>query len=174
MRIDGPDGSWRVDMRGENELTGADRKALEQVDDKTTGLDKGVWFGEGGAEFQMSEDGTSLIPRPARRMVSRETLALARDTMLERLITGWTWEDKLPMPYHAGYLDSGELPIAAVEKIQEVLEDAMDRLRSGGPKEKPGTTATSTSTSPGSSAPPQPDSAPTTAVPASGSPATAA
>lgn len=174
MRINGPGGSWRVDIRGENELTGGDRRALEEVDDKVTGLDKGVWFGDDGSEFQMSADGTSLIPRPARRMVSRETIALARDTMLARLITGWTWEDKLPMPYHAGYLDSDELPIEAVEKIQEALDDAMTRLRSGGPKEKPETTATSTSTSPESSAPPLPDSAPTTAVPASGSPATAA
>lgn len=174
MRIDGPGGSWRVEMRGESELTGADRRALEAVDDMVTGLDKGVWFGDDGSEFQLSADGTSLIPRVARRMVSRETIALARDTMLARLITGWTWEDKLPMPYHTGYLDSDELPILAVEKIDKVLDDVMSRLRSGGPKEKPGTTATSTSTSPGSSPPPQPASALTTAVPASGSPATAA
>lgn len=176
MLIESADGaSWQVTMRGPSDLTGGDRRALEAIEDKSNGLEKGFWFAENSDdEFELADDGLTMVKRPARRKLSRAMLAEQRDSMLERLITGWSFEDKLPMPYHSGYLDSDELPIEAVEKILGVYSDVLDRIRSGGPKAAPTTTGTSTSTSPESSAPPQPDSAPMTAGPASGSPATGA
>jgi hypothetical protein len=167
--------SWQVTMRGPSDLTGGDRRALEAMDDKGNGLERGFWFAEDSDdEWELAEDGVSMVKRPGRRQLSRAMLADQRDAMLTRLITGWSFEDKLPMPYHSGYLDSDELPIEAVEKILGVYAEVMERLRRGGPKERPATTVTSTSTSPESSATPQPGSPETTAAPASGSPATAA
>jgi hypothetical protein len=175
MRIESAvPGAWWVDMRGENELSGADRGALISIEDESNGLAAGIWFGDDGDEYELAPDGVSMVKRPARRKVSRELITKQQTAMLARLITGWTWEDKLPMPYHTGYIDSPELPLEAAEKIMAAYDAVLERLRNGGPKETPGTTATSTSTSPESSTPPQPDSAPTTAAPASGSPATAA
>ena len=175
MRIESAvPGAWWIQMRSSGELTGADRSALVTFEDKINGLEKGFFFGDGEDEWELAEDGVSMVKRIARRPISREIINQQRDGMLERLITDWSFADAMPMPYHPGYLDREDMPLEAAERILATYEEVLDRIRTGGPKEKPETTATSTSTSPESSAPPQPDSVPTTAVPASGSPATAA
>jgi hypothetical protein len=175
MRIEGADGAtWWVTMRGPSELTGADRKALIEIEDESSGLDKGIYFGDGDDEWELAPDGVSMVKRVAHRKVSRELITRQQTAMLALLIGGWSFEDALPMPYHTGYIDSPVLPLEAIEKIMATYDAVLDRIRNGGPKETPETTATSTSTSPESSAPRQPGSVPTTAAPASGSPATGA
>jgi hypothetical protein len=172
MKLEGP--GWRVDMRGPDELTGGDARALQDFDDQVVGLDKGVWFGDDGEEWELSPDGVSLIRRPARRKVSRAGLDYSRTTMLARLITGWSFQEKMPLPYQAGYLDSDDMPLDASEAIEKTRGEVERRLRAGGPKEMPETTGDSSTTSKDDSTVPPPDSATTTAVPASGSAATAA
>jgi hypothetical protein len=173
MKLEGPDGSWQVEMRGPSQLTGADFRALQDIDDRVNGLDKGLWFGDDGDEWELSPDGVSMVKRPGRRKVSRQILNEGRDVMLARLISSWSF-DSLPMPYQPGYLDSDALPLDAIEAIEKVRSDVLDRLRNGAPKEMPETTGDSSTTSKDDSTVPLPDSATTTAVPASGSAATAA
>ena len=174
MRIESADGAWRVDMRGPAELTGGDRKALLEIEDESNGLAGGIWFGDGDDEWELAPDGVSMARRVARRYVSRDLITRQQTAMLGRLITGWTWEDKLPMPYHTGYIDSPELPLEAVEKIMATYDAVLDRIRNGGPKESPATAGTSASTSAAESTSPPADSPLATAGPASGSPASGA
>jgi hypothetical protein len=171
MKLEGPDSSWWVEMRGPSQLTGADFRALQDIDDRVNGLDKGIWFGNDGDEWELSPDGVSMVKRPARRKVSRQILNEGRDVMLARLITGWSFAS-LPMPYQPGYLDSDDLPLDAIEQVEKVRSEVLDRLRNGAPKEKPATTGDSSNSSRDDSTAPLPDSPLTTAEPASGSPAT--
>lgn len=172
MKIESAEpGAWWVEMRGPDELSGADRRTLESFEDRATGLDKGIWSGDDG-DWEVSADGAAMIRRPARLKISRKHLTEQRDAMLARLITAWSFP--LALPYQPGHLDTDDMPLPATEKIIDIYGDVLERIREGGPKETPEPSGTSSSTSKDESTSPQPDSAPPTAEPASGSPATGA
>jgi hypothetical protein len=157
MRIDAPDGSWHVIMRGPGELNGGDFKALQRIDDKVSGLDKGIWLGEGDSEYEMSPDGLSMVKREARRHLSRATIDEAANIMLGRLVKDWSLSGSMPMPWQPTYLDSDDVPLEMAEAIRKALDDVSDRIRQGGPKETPETSPASATTSPGESTAPLPE-----------------
>lgn len=171
MKLTAPDGSWWVELRGPTELNGADRRALEEVDDEINGLGKGIWLGDDGEEFDLAPDGVTMVRRVARRKLSREILNRRRDALLSRLISNWSFAG-LPLPYQPGYLDSETMPLDAVNAIEKTLNEVRDRLSGDGPKES--SSADSSTTSRESSAVPLTDSPQPTAAPPSGSAATGA
>lgn len=171
MRLTARDGtSWHVDIRGPGELNGGDRRALEELDDERNGLAAGIWLSSAEGdddEYQVSEDGLSMVRRPQYREISRASLDVRRDLFTTRLVKGWSFD--LPVPPPPAALNNDCLPLEAVEAIERVLDQVADRIRNGGPKETPETTGHSATTSPDASAAPPPDSVPETAGPVSGS-----
>ena len=129
MRLDV--GEHFIEMRGPEALTGGDLDAFAAVYAAVFAQDVEV-----EDEDDSSDDGVSYVPKPkGEKRKVRVTMAMVaeqRDTMLSRLITGWSYD--LPLPYVAASRDL--LPLAACRALDDAIKPHLKELRgTSGPKE---------------------------------------
>jgi len=152
MRLAIPGGQW-VDLRGPDELTGADDDAFQRVYSAAFAQD--VEITDEDDQMEVSPDGVSMTPKakPKRTIrVTMDMVAEQRDILLSRLITAWSFD--IPLPYNSASREL--LPLAATRALNEAIKPHLAELRkSAGPKESPGTTPASSNGSKAPSASPQ-------------------
>lgn len=145
MRLDAPDSSWHVVMRGPDELNGGDFKTLQATDDELSGADRGIgWATEKDADgkdmdvaYVLSADGTSMVPRKVNQVVTRAVIDRGRNNLLRRLIKSWSLSDLEAEPWTDDRLEQDDVPLELYEAVEKVLTDVRSRLRAGGPKAPP-------------------------------------
>jgi len=136
MRLDV--GEHFIEMRGPEALTGGDLDAFAAVYAAAFDQDVEIEDEDDSAPEGMvlSDDGVSYVPKPkGEKRKVRVTMAMVaeqRDTMLSRLITGWSYD--LPLPYVAASRDL--LPLAACRALDDAIKPHLKELRgTSGPKE---------------------------------------
>lgn len=142
MRVEGPEGSWWVELRDAGQLTGGDEDAWNKpLQDAVGAFDVAVEDGDDGME--VSADGLTMRPRERRKVkVPVGFMDVRRDVLLSRLITGWSF-DHIPLPYAAAA--RSQLPLAVCRELDKATAAHREALDASGPDPKAATTATSLS-----------------------------
>lgn len=129
MKIDLPGGEW-ADIRDLDSLTGADQDAYGDEVDRLLEIRRSE------AEAAARAANPAMMPDPADtprgRLTGADTRTL-RDVLLGKLISDWSYSDRLPLPYVAAY--RGRLPLVACVKLTEAIDPLVDVLNGNIPKE---------------------------------------
>jgi hypothetical protein len=138
MRIEVPGTEQWIDLRGPDELTGAD-------DDAWQGVYTAIWAERAesdvnedteGDGMEVSADGASMAPRKRRTKVPPNIVQRQRDVLLASLITGWSYSEppfSLPLPYSTEARKT--LPLAACKALDAAIKPHVEAITDSGPKE---------------------------------------
>jgi hypothetical protein len=138
MRVEDQAGGWWIELRGPDQLFGADEDAFKAVYETAIGAID-VEIGDDD-EMEVSPDGVSMTPKQPERRKIKVKLSMVndqRDVLLSRLITGWSFED-IPLPYTA--LSRERLPLSVCKKLDEAISEHKRILQGKGPDPKEATT----------------------------------
>jgi hypothetical protein len=146
MRIDTPGDNW-IELRGVDELTGAD-------DDAWQAVYAAVWAeraeqavnDDDDDGMEMSGDGVSMVPKKRNVKVPPDIIRRQRDALLTELISNWSYtapdaKPYIPLPYTTA--SRKLLPLPACKILEETIRPHIQAITGSGPKGK--TSATSTS-----------------------------
>lgn len=140
MRVEDPAGGWWIELRGPDQLFGADEDAFKAVYEAAIGaIDVEI----GDDEMEVSDDGVSMQPKQPERRKVKVKLSMVndqRDVLLSRLITGWSFED-IPLPYNAASREV--LPLSVCKRLDEAIGEHKRILQGRGPDPKEATTPAS-------------------------------
>lgn len=152
MRIDVPGGDHWIELRGPDELTGADDDAWQSVytaiwaERAEAEVNEAEVSEDTGDGMEVSADGVSMKPRRRTIKVPPNVVNRQRDILLTRLITAWSYEAEpfsLPIPYTT--LSREKLPLAAAKALDAAIVPHVEAIKGEGPKETPGGTSASVS-----------------------------
>lgn len=142
MRVEDPAGTWWIEIRGPDQLFGADEDAFKAVYESAIGAID-VELGED--DMEVSSDGVTMRPRAPERRRVQVRLSMVneqRDVLLARLITGWSFED-IPLPYTAASREL--LPLTVCKRLDDAIAEHKRILQGAGPDPKEATTPASAS-----------------------------
>jgi len=139
LRIDLPRGAW-AELCEPEDITGAQKKAYQRAVDK-------MMYGDGGGQVSYVPDPENpavMMPvAPKAGRLTAENIHALREMVHAWCVRSWSYD----LPVAAGSFD--EIPAMAADVIEEALTEGghYDVFNSSGPKGKPETELTSSSTS---------------------------
>ena len=130
MKVDLDGGEW-AEIRDLDQLTGADQDDYADTVDALLEVRRR----EAEAAVQAANPAVMADPQdPPRARLRNPDMRALRDTLLGKLVTDWSYQDRLPLPYHAGY--RSQLPLPACNTLVEAIEPHISALNGEAPKKK--------------------------------------